>query len=91
MDITILRDFLEFLDDELTEDEMAVIRCLNEHLIDYMPEYKKDIQSINSEINRVIDNYRLIAFESTLLDKRLDNKFKNKTYEVDIQTNKEGK
>ena len=91
MDITILRDFLEVLDDELSNDEMAVIRCLNEHLIDYMPEHKKDAQSINSEINRVIDNYRLMAFEWTLLNKRLDGKYKNKNYDVDIQTKKEGK
>jgi len=90
MDITILKNFLEDLDDELTDEEMAVICCLNEHLIDYMPEHKKDIQSINSEINRVIDNYRLLAFEWTLLNKRLDNKFKNNN-DVDINTKKEDK
>lgn len=90
MDITILKNFLEDLDDELTDEEMAVIRCLNEHLIDYMPQDKKDTQSINSEINRVIDNYRLLAFEWTLLNKRLDNKFKNNN-DVDINTKKEDK
>lgn len=84
-----LKNFLQELDCELEEDELAVISCLKEHLIDYMPEHKKDNQSVNSEINRVIDNYRLMAFEWALLNKRLDNKFKNNN-DVDIYTNKEG-
>ena len=87
MENKVLQTFLQDLDCELSEDEVAVISCLKEHLIDYMPEYKKNTQSVNSEINRVIDNYRLMAFEYMLLNTRLDNKFKNNT-NVDIQAKK---
>lgn len=63
MDTEKLKDFLQELDCELTSDELAVISCLREHLIEYMPNYINPEQSVNSEINRVIDNYRLMAFE----------------------------
>lgn len=89
MDAEQLKDFLQELDCELTADELAVISCLREHLIDYIPERVNPEQSVNSEINRVIDNYRLMAFEEALLCKRLDNKFKHNC-DIDIPTKKEG-
>lgn len=89
MDTGKLKDFLQELDCELTAEELAVISCLREHLIDYMPDHINPEQSVNSEINRVIDNYRLMAFEEALLCKRLDNKFNN-NYDIDMQTKKEG-
>ena len=89
MDTEKLKDFLQELDCELTPEELAVISCLREHLIDYMPNYINPEQSVNSEINRVIDNYRLMAFQEALLYKRLDNKFNNNK-DIDIQTKKEG-
>lgn len=89
MDNTKLKNFLQDLDCELSEEELAVISCLREHLIDYIPNHINPEQSVNSEINRVIDNYRLRAFEDALLYKRIDSKFKN-NYDIDIQTKKEG-
>ena len=89
MDTEKLKNFLQELDCELTADELAVISCLREHLIDYIPERVNPEQSVNSEINRVIDNYRLMAFEEALLCKRLDNKFKNNC-EIDMPPKKEG-
>lgn len=89
MDTEKLKNFLQELDCELTAEELAVISCLREHLIDYMPNYINPEQSVNSEINRVIDNYRLRAFEEALLWKRLDNKFNNNT-DIDTPIKKEG-
>ena len=39
MDTENLKNFLQELDCELTADELAVISCLRDHLIDYMPNY----------------------------------------------------
>lgn len=89
MDTGKLKDFLQELDCELTAEELAVISCLRKHLIDYMPNYINPEQSVNSEINRVIDNYRLRAFEEALLWKRLDNKFNNNN-DTDTPIKKEG-
>lgn len=81
--ITLFKNFLEELNHQLNEDQLAVISCLRDHLIDYMPEYSKDIKSVNAEINRVIDNYRLVAFDWLLLTNRLDDS-------IDLDSEKEG-
>ena len=66
-----LKTFLQDLDCELTELELSVICCLKEQLLDYLPDNLKTQNNADSEISRVIDNYRQYHFFDLLLDNRL--------------------
>ena len=66
-----VKDLLDDLDCNLTSLELAVIGCLKEYLINFIPEEIKNVTNVDKEIDRVIDNYRLQHFYELLLDRRI--------------------
>lgn len=61
-----------FINNNLTVREKAVIACLKDHLIDYIPESLSKQIAVDKAINQVIGNYRMEKFYELLLDDRLN-------------------